>query len=277
MADISISSAIRSNLLSLQGTSDLMAQTRSRLSSGKRVASAVDDPVAYFQAKSLTDRASDLKSVKDNITQGVKTLETAVKALEGAEKLIKQMKGLAISAQAESDATKRGKLADQFDDLKDQLDDLVRDAQYQGVNLIDQSGTFTQELKVTLNEDTTNVSEISISAKSSTSAGLSITAAANGWAATADAEGDVDTINEALVTLRENMQELGNNLAFLKVREEFTATLVNNLDDGASKLVEADMNAEAANMLTLQTRQQMGTNALSMANQAEQSILQLFR
>ncbi len=277
MADITISSAIRSNLLSLQGTSDLMAQTRSRLSSGKRVASAVDDPVAYFQAKSLTDRASDLKSVKDNITQGVKTLETAVKALEGAEKLIKQMKGLAISAQAESDATKRGKLADQFDDLKDQLDDLVRDAQYQGVNLIDASNTFTQELKVTLNEDTTNVSEISISAKSSTSAGLSITAAANGWAATADAEGDVDTINEALVTLRENMQELGNNLAFLKVREEFTATLVNNLDDGASKLVEADMNAEAANMLTLQTRQQMGTNALSMANQAEQSILQLFR
>ncbi len=277
MADISISSAIRSNLLSLQGTSDLMAQTRGRLSSGKRVASAVDDPVAYFQAKSLTDRASDLKAVKDNITQGVKTLETAVKALEGAEKLIKQMKGLAVSAQAESDATKRGKLADQFDDLKDQLDDLVRDAQYQGVNLIDQSGTFTQELKVTLNEDTTNVSEISISAKSSTSAGLSITTATGSWATTANAEDDVDTINEALVTLRENMQELGNNLAFLKIREEFTSTLVNNLDDGASKLVEADMNTEAANMLTLQTRQQMGTNALSMANQAEQSILQLFR
>ena len=277
MADISISSAIRSNLLSLQGTSDMMAQTRGRLSSGKRVASAVDDPVAYFQAKSLTDRASDLKAVKDNITQGVKTLETAVKALEGAEKLIKQMKGLAVSAQAESDATKRGKLADQFDDLKDQLDDLVRDAQYQGVNLIDQSGTFTQELKVTLNEDTTNVSEISISAKSSTSAGLSITTATGSWATTANAEDDVDTINEALVTLRENMQELGNNLAFLKIREEFTSTLVNNLDDGASKLVEADMNSEAANMLTLQTRQQMGTNALSMANQAEQSILQLFR
>ena len=277
MADISISSAIRSNLLSLQGTSDMMAQTRGRLSSGKRVASAVDDPVAYFQAKSLTDRASDLKAVKDNITQGVKTLETAVKALEGAEKLIKQMKGLAVSAQAESDATKRGKLADQFDDLKDQLDDLVRDAQYQGVNLIDQSGTFTQELKVTLNEDTTNVSEISISAKSSTSAGLSITTATGSWATTANAEDDVDTINEALVTLRENMQELGNNLAFLKIRVEFTSTLVNNLDDGASKLVEADMNSEAANMLTLQTRQQMGTNALSMANQAEQSILQLFR
>ena len=89
--DIKLSSAIRNNLLSLQNTASMVATTQSRLATGLKVASAVDDASAYFQAKALSDRAGDITEKKSEIDQGISTLSTALTAMESIESILKQI------------------------------------------------------------------------------------------------------------------------------------------------------------------------------------------
>lgn len=135
MSDVTLTSAVRSNLLALQSTQGLVNRTQGRLSTGLKVASAIDDPVAYFQSKALNDRASDFQSKKDNIDQGVSSLSTALQGITGVQTLVKQLKGLALNAQSSSSA-QIGSLVAQFNGLRSQLDNLAIDSQYQGQNLI---------------------------------------------------------------------------------------------------------------------------------------------
>lgn len=135
MSDVTLTSAVRSNLLALQSTQGLVNRTQSRLSTGLKVASAIDDPVAYFQAKALSDRASDFQGKKDNIDQGVSALSTALQGISGVTTLVKQLKGLALNAQSAS-SSQISSLVSQFNALRSQLDNLATDSQYQGQNLI---------------------------------------------------------------------------------------------------------------------------------------------
>ena len=105
---------------------------------------------------------------------------------------------------------------------------------------------------------------------------MSITTAAGNWATTANIEAAVNDLDSALSTLRSTAQTLGSNASVLTLRLDFTKELINQLEDGSAKLVNADLNEESANLLTLQTRQQLGTIGLSIAQQSEQSILRLF-
>ena len=136
MSDINLSGATRTNLLALQRTTDLIARTQERLSTGLKVNSAIDDAIAYFQAKSLTDRAGDLAVLKDDIDQGVSSVETATQGLQSIVDLVEQMKGVALSAKSDADTSNRSKAAMQFNDLRSQLDNLANDASYKGTNLI---------------------------------------------------------------------------------------------------------------------------------------------
>jgi flagellin-like hook-associated protein FlgL len=131
---IKLSSAIRANLLSLQQTAQLVARTQERLSTGLNVAFPVADAVAFFQAKSLSDRAGDLTAKKNGIDQGISALTTALQAVESAEDIFAQMKGLALSAKSGS-AADRATLVIQFNELAVQADNLVNDSSYQGLNL----------------------------------------------------------------------------------------------------------------------------------------------
>ncbi|WP_096704029.1 flagellin [Magnetospirillum sp. 15-1] len=135
MSDVTLTSAVRSNLLALQSTQSLVNRTQSRLSTGLKVASAIDDPVAYFQSKALSDRASDFQGKKDNIDQGVSALSTALQGISGVSTLVKQLKGLALNAQSAS-STQISSLVQQFNALRSQLDNLATDTQYQGQNLV---------------------------------------------------------------------------------------------------------------------------------------------
>ena len=138
--DISLSAAIRSNLLALQNTQSLTNTTQDHLSTGKKVASAVDDPVAYFQSKALSDRASDFQNNKDNIDQGISSLSTALQGITSIQTLVSQLKGLALSAQSAS-SSQIGGLVAQYNGLRTQIDSLAQDTSYQGLNLISGSGS----------------------------------------------------------------------------------------------------------------------------------------
>ena len=100
MADlpVNLSAATRTNLLALTNTTSLIGKTQERLSTGLKVNSAIDNAISFFQARSLNDRATDLKNLKDDIDIGVSTLETAVQGIETIQSIVSQMKGLALAA-----------------------------------------------------------------------------------------------------------------------------------------------------------------------------------
>jgi len=390
MADITLSAAVRDSLLSLQNTTVLINRTQGRLSTGLAVSSAIDDPIKFFQAKTLADRAFDFDEKKSGIDQGISTLTAALDGTEGIEAIVAQMKGLAVSAKSATTAT-IAELVSQFNDLRGQIANLARDTQFQGLNLINGTGekltvSFSTDTSSTLVVNSVDVTEkgaglairsavtqaelsgavfnvsydfatgltvstgstltityagqsafnfgsagsytflygtntvtISVGSAGQASATFTTTqtlAAGTTFTFTIDAAsnigadevvfGDVTTgvsvvvgdvtgqyvidstfttqinslvtdLEAALITLRTKAQTLGSNVALLQTRLEFTENYVNTLQTGADKLTLADLNEEGANLLALQTRQQLGIQALAFAGQAEQGILALFR
>jgi flagellin-like hook-associated protein FlgL len=279
-SSVTLSTATRTNLLSLQKTTSLIDRTQDRLSTGKKVNSALDDALSFFKARNLNDRASDLATIKDGISEGINVIKSAVQGLESIESTLKQMKAIASSARAESDSTSRGKLSSQYNELRSQIDNLTEDASYNGINLIKTGGGDT--LTVKFNEETgTSKNELVISGTSSAATDLAISSAASSdWTKTSGFTTLIDTdiakIDSALTTVRATAQTFGTNSSMLSIREDFTSEMINTLQGGAGQLVNADLNEESANMLSLQTRQSLGTISLSIAQQSEQAVLRLF-
>ena len=284
MSTISLTASMRSNLLSLQKTSDLMSQTQERLATGNKVNSAIDNPSSYYTAQSLNNRASDLNSLLDSMGQAISTIQAADEGIKAITSFVEQAKAVATSALDAKGHTERAEYMKQFNEIRDQIDKLAKDSGYKGVNLIG-----GDSLTVTFNEDRT--SNITITGKDASTAGLGIVEAKD-WGKVADADvgatpeelkaqdkainDAIDNITKATSTLRAMSSDLGNYYSIVETREDFTENLVNVLEEGADKLTLADMNEESANMLALQTRQQLAINSLSLASQASQSVLSLF-
>ena len=296
MGDITLTSATRNNLLSLQSTTTLIGRTQERLATGLKINSAIDDALAFFKARNLNARAADLSSIKDSISGGISSIKAAVQGLEAIEGVLKQMKALAQSAVSAPESSTRAKLASQFNELRSQVDNLAEDSSFNGVNLLKNStGAFAagaDQLTVKFNErsETSAINQLvvsgltiadfaSIVATSATAtgtAGVTTVWGQTGSAAVTGINASIRAIDSALVTVRQVAQNFGTNSALLSIRQDFTTNLVNTLKGGASELVNADLNEESANLLSLQTRQQLGTISLSIAQQSEQSILRLF-
>ena len=266
--DITLSSDIRQNLVSLQMVSQLMSRTSERLASGRRVNNPIDDPQAYFAAQNHRNRASDLAARKDTMGEAIQTVKAATEGVKSITSLIQQAKGLVASARS-ADAAGRASLATQFDDLMAQIDSLATDSTYRGTNLLD-SGTLTVEF----NED--GSSSMTITGFDGSSTGLAIAGATAAWVADTDIDAAAADLDAALTTLRTQTQTLASGTGVISARVEFTANMINSLQVGADQLTLADPNEEGANMLALQTRQQLGVVALSLSGQAQQSVLRLF-
>jgi flagellin len=175
MGDVTLSASVRASLLSLQNTTTLITQTQGRLSEGLKVSSAIDDPVAFFQAKSLSDRAGDLLEKKDGIDQGISTVTAALDGVEGIESLVNQLKGVANSAKSATNA-QIADLVTQFNDLKTQINNLATDAIYQGTNLINGTGST---LSVEFSEKTASKLDVTSVDLTAGTDGLSIADAAS--------------------------------------------------------------------------------------------------
>ncbi len=274
MADkVSLSQAVRGNLLSLQRTSSLIDQTNSRLSTGLKVNSAVDDASAFFTSRALENRANDLVELKSGIDLAISTIQAGLDGIEAITDLVDQAKGLASNAKATGDTNERSTLAVQFNELLTQIDALANDATFNGSNLIKAT---PDNLEVIFNEN--NTSNLTITGLDTTTAstGINLSVAANNFGLNANVDTALTAISSALVTLRGNASTMGSSNTILSTRLEFTQNLVNTLEDGAGKLTLADLNEESANLLALQIRQQLGTNSLALAAQSERSILSLF-
>ena len=301
-----------------------MDTTQERLSTGKKVNSAIDNPSSYYTAQSLNNRASDLSALLDSMGQAIQTIKAADEGIEAITSFAQQAKAVAQSAADSSDITERDNYMQQFNDILRQIDGVAKDAGYKGVNLLD-GGTLT----VKFNEK--GDSSLTITGKTATTDGdLALEDAADWGKDTATAlkatyeaakeayeeavapggggdddgtlktametakgnydkavaqdakdqaaaiEKSITAVDTAVSKLRNWASEFGNNYSIVQSREDFTENLINVLTEGADKLTLADMNEESANMLALQTRQQLAINSLSLASQAAQSVLKLF-
>ena len=171
----------------------------------------------------------------------------------------------------------RTSLAKQFNTLLDQITQQAKDSSYNGINLLYRSGSDASEnsLKVTFNE--TGSSSLTIEGSKLDSEGLGLTAATGGFQSDAEINDALKAITLATSQLRAQSSTFGSNLSVVQNRQDFSKNLINILDTGSANLTNADLNEEAANSQALSTRQSIGISALSLANTAQQGILQLLR
>ena len=277
MSAISLTSGMRQNLFSLQQTNSMMDKTASRLATGKKVQTALDDPINFFAAQGHNQRAGDLAQRKDQMGEAIQTIKAANNGIEAITDLISSAKALANSANAidvcttasSQNATDRSALADQFNEVMNQIDTLAADSGYKGINLL-ASGSLSVEY------DESGDSSSTVTGFNATASGQSIADAGNLWVNATDVSKSTGELDTARDNLRTETKKLATNLSTITTRQDFTTKMINTLDDGATALTNADMNEESANMLMLQTRQALGTSSLSMASQAAQSVLRLF-
>jgi len=277
MSDIVLSAGVRSNLLQLQQTSNLIDQTQIRLSTGKRVNSALDNAINFFTAQGLDNRANDLSGLLDSMSNAINTIQAANNGITAITKLVQSAQALTSQAKQTTDSTTRDSLASQFDDLLTQIGQLAGDAGFNGVNLLG-----GDNLTVNFNEDATSSTSITgVDYTNANATPLGIANSVNWSAANGAGDTNIDTavadLTAALTTLRSESQTLGANLSTVQIRQDFTKATINTLQTGSSDLTLADSNEEGANLLALQTRQQLSTTALSLAAQADQNVLRLFQ
>ncbi|MCX6139004.1 MAG: flagellin [Ignavibacteriales bacterium] len=264
MAGIGLTSGMRSNLISLQQTTTLMEAVQGRLATGKKVNTALDNPVNYFTASNHEARATKLDAKKDMMNEAIQTQKAAAAGIEGVKKLIEAARGIAQSALTAT-GTQLTSLKTSYDAVLTQIDDLANDSGYSGKNLL-KGDTLT----VYFNEDNSSKLDI-VGFDAATSGDITLSALD-----TADIQSSLDEIDSSLNTIETQAKSMSSTLNVVQTRFDFTQGLINTLKAGAAKLTDADMNEEGANLLMLQTRQQLATTSLSMASQSAQSVLRLF-
>jgi flagellin-like hook-associated protein FlgL len=297
---ITLTASMRSNLSSLKVIQKQMDTTQERLSTGKKVNSAIDNASSFYQSRALTNRAADLDALLDSMGQGVQTIQAANEGIEAVTAFVDQLKSVATSAYAAAagGATDVSSYQSQYNAILKEVKTLIEDSGYQGINLLNGG-----KLTVTFDENRVHslaVQGDSVTAKLSEGTGVkAFKWKANGdgdisWAASAahgDPEDDdyvpaksladavsesLDAISKGMEYLRDYTSKMGNNYSIIQTRQDFTQSMIDVLETGSDNLILADMNEESANYLALQTRQQLAINSLSLASQSAQSVLKLF-
>lgn len=290
-SDITLGAATRSNLLALQNINSQINTSEGHLATGLKVASAVDNAVSFFQAQSLTNRANDFLQRKNDVDQGISSLTTASQGAQSVISILQQVQGVLNAAKTETGAQLVASKS-QLDTLGSQLDNLVADTSFQGLNLISSTSNSltvqfslntTSSLKVSgFNLNVSSFSgltaagqtlgtKFSVIKTSAGATGVKFSAAKNSVLANV-----FNVIQNAITTTQGDTQTLGANITLLQTRLSFTSNVSTTLSGGADKLTLADVNKESTNLVTLQTRQQLSIQSLSIATGSEQAVLRLF-
>ncbi len=200
----------------------------------------------------------------------VEALNGAALAISGsAPAKVSTLFGRAPLSAAENINPIRKAFAAEFDALRSQMDRLAADSGYNGTNLL--AGG-----RIKVQFDDRDTASLSVNGVTFDAAGLSIAAATNGWQSDRDIRDAISSLDAGLMTLGNQSASLASNLSVVQTRQDFTAGLADRLEPDAERLLPADESEEAARLIMLHTRQQLGATALSLATQSEQSVLRLF-
>jgi len=255
----------------LFGTPDSQNVVAGTTSAALTLANTVDNLVTTINSNSTLSAA--IKASNDNGKLRIQNLSTQALTIAGANSS-SQITGVSTVSSTIAGNSVRDDLHTQYNTLIDQLDKLSDDASFNGVNLL-----RGDKLQITFNE--TGTSEIAIQAKdgktiNSANLGVKTSLTASDLDSDTAIDGYISQVKTALNTVRSQSSSFGSNLSVVQNRQDFTKNMINTLQTGASNLTLADSNEQAANLLALQTRQQLSSTALSLASQADQNVLRLF-
>ena len=260
-------------LQNLNATNGELAKTQNRISTGLKVGSAKDNGATWAIAQNQRATSLSLNAVKDSLARGSSTIDVALAAGESVSDLLTQMKEKALAASESTlDATSRKALNEDFAALRDQIAKAVANAEFNGANLLDGS---TAQMGALANAS--GSSALTVMGEDLSLSGSVVTVGSTDTIGTAStAAAMIATVQASLDNVSASLSRLGTSSKAYSMHQSFVSKLQDTIDAGVGNLVDADLAKESAKFQALQTKQQLGVQALSIANQAPQSILSLF-
>jgi len=260
-------------LQNLNKTNSDLEMVQNRINTGLEVSSAKDNGGIYAIAQRMRSQVAGYGAVSNSLDLATSVTDVGLAAGEAISDLLVEMKEKALAASdASLDSASRTALNEDFKALRDQITTITSNAEFNGTNLIDGSVTSISALA---NADGSNTITIS-DANLTLGGGIVTVAATSSFASAGDASTMVTTIETSLDNLNSALAKLGTASKSLEVHNTFTSKLSDSLEAGIGNLVDADLAKESARLQSLQVKQQLGVQALSIANQAPQTILSFF-
>ncbi len=258
-------------LQNLNKTNTMMNKTQSAINTGLKVASAKDNAAVFNIAQGLRADLGGLNSAKSSIDRAISTIDVAISAGEAVSDLLIEMKEKAVASKDTGlDADSRTALNDEYKELRNQITTIVDNAEFNGVNAVK-----TNAIVALLNSDGSN--SLTVAAQNMSLGGSIVTvAAASSIGDSATASTQAAAIDASIKNVGTALSKLGSGSKRLELQKTFVNKLSDSIEVGIGNLVDADLARESANLQSLQVRQQLGLQALGIANQAPSSVLSLF-
>ena len=257
----------------LNRTQAQLSQSQSAINSGFKVSSAKDDGAVYAIAQNMRGNVAGYTAVTESLNRGMSTVDVAMSAGQSISDLLVQMKQKALSAaDAALDTASRQAMNQDFIALRDQITTITNNAVFNGFNMVDGSTT-----KITALASADGTRRITVNAQNMKLSGTIVTIkSTNTISTSAKASTMVATIQSSLTNVNAALAKLSSGSKKFSIQLDFAQKLSDTLTAGIGNLVDADMAKESAQLTALQTKQQLGVQALSIANQAPSIILSLF-
>ena len=261
-------------LQNLNQTQSELRTTQTQINTGLRVASAKDDAATFAIAQTLRGEVSGLQAVSSSLDRAQSTLDVAIAAGEAVSDLLIELKEKAVAAKDTGlDTSSRNSLNDDFKQLRDQITSIVQNAEFNGTNVVNAGG----DAVVAITNDTgSNTITIAAQDLSLSSTNVTITTSQEINTATSAADA-VTKIEASIANVNTSLSALGSGSSRIELQQNFVNSLSDSIEVGIGNLVDADLAETSANLQSLQVRQQLGLQALSIANQAPSTVLGLFR
>ena len=263
-------------LQNLNRTSSDLMSTQNRISTGLKVGSAKDNGAAFAIAQTQRATVSSLDAVKDSLSRGVSVVDVAMSAGSAVSDMLTQLKEKALAASDTSlDTTSRAALKNDFDSIRDQITKTVDNANFNGINLLKAGAADITALANADGSSTITVAAQDISLTGTNSV-LSLTST-DSFTSASTAGALLTKIDNSISAVSASLAKLGTSSKALENHMTFVGKLQDSITQGIGNLVDADMAKESAKLQALQTKQQLGVQALSIANQSTSTVMSLFR
>ncbi|MBV9992704.1 MAG: flagellin [Alphaproteobacteria bacterium] len=258
----------------LNQTQASLAQTQNAINTGLKVSSAKDNGAVYAIAQNMRGNVAGYTAVQDSLNRGMSSVDVAMSAGQSISDLLIEMKTKALAASDTSlDTASRSAMNQDFVALRDQISTIVSNAVFNGYNLVD--GSTTQ---ITALASADGSRRITVAAENMSLSGSIVTVSTGASISTqASASTMVSAIQASLTNVNSALAKLSSGSKKFSIQIDFAQKLSDALTSGIGNLVDANMANESAMLQSLQVKQQLGVQALSIANQAPQTVLSLFR
>jgi flagellin len=274
MLSVNTNSGAMIALQYLNKTENDLQTTQTHINTGLKVATAKDDGATFAIAQNMRGNVSGYQAVSDSLNRGVSTVDVALSAGQSISDLLNELKSKALAAaDASLDTASRNALNADFTALRDQITAIVQNANFNGTNLVD--GSVSNITALASADGTKKITVAGVTLKLS---GAVITIKTTSTISTqAKASAMISTISTSVQNVNAALAKLAAGSKKFSIQNSFVSKLVDTLNSGIGNLVDADMAVESARLQSLQVKQQLGVQALSIANAQPQIILSLFR